>query len=47
MDQDLFVGELQAALFTAINLIKQMAGPRLDKSLEEEIDDFLYDMERE
>jgi len=47
MDQDLWVRDLKEALSTAISLLKQTAGPRLDKGLEKDIDNFLYDMERE
>lgn len=45
MDQDLYIRELSEALSTAIYLLKQTAGPRLDKALEEDIDNFLFDME--
>ena len=47
MDQDLYLRDLKAALATAISLIKQLAGSPVDNMLKEDVDNFLYDMERE
>ena len=47
MDQDLYVRELKEALNTAISLIKRQANEAHNVGLEIDVDNFLYDMERE
>jgi len=54
MDQDLYIRDLNEALNSAISLLKRQAqavfgaqSGQIDSDVERDVDNFLYDMERE